>query len=215
MRAEMRAVVFANGNEPDEATVSHWLRPGDRLICADGGARTALSRGLKPDVVIGDLDSLDETQQAQLKAMGCRLIVYPVAKDWTDLELALKLAVEEGATEIVILGALGGRIDQELANVLLLLLPDLEDIPTRIVDERQEMFVMRGEAVITGQAGEIVSLIPLGGDATGIVTEGLLYPLRNEPLLAGPARGISNMMTGEIARVVIKSGALLVVHSRV
>jgi len=208
----MRAVVFANGNEPDEATVSHWLRPGDRLICADGGARTALSLGLKPDVVIGDLDSLDETQQAQLKTMGCRLIVYPVAKDWTDLELALKLAVEEGATEIVILGALGGRIDQELANILLLLLPDLEDIPTRIVDERQEMFVMRGEAVITGQAGEIVSLIPLGGDATGIVTEGLLYPLRNEPLLAGPARGISNEMTGEVARVTLKSGALLVVH---
>jgi thiamine pyrophosphokinase len=163
---------------------------------------------------VGDLDSLDEAQQAQLKVMGCRLDVYPVAKDWTDLELALKLAVDEGATEIIVLGALGGRLDQELANILLLLLPELQAIPTRIVDERQEMFVTRSEGIITGLAGDIVSLIPLGGDVTGIVTTGLLYPLRDEPLLCGPARGISNVMTGEVARVTLRSGALLVVHSR-
>lgn len=214
MKSDLRAVVIANGIAPDEATVGRWLQPGDRLVCADGGAQAALALGLKPDVVIGDLDSLDETQQAQLEALGCRLIVHPVAKDWTDLELALKLAVREGATEIVILGALGGRIDQELANILLLLLPELEDILARIVDEQQEMFVTRGEAIITGRVGEIVSLIPLGGDVTGIVTEGLLYPLRDEPLLAGPARGISNVMMDAVARVVIKSGALLIVHSR-
>lgn len=212
LRFQERVVIIANGIAPDEATVRRWLRPGDGLICADGGARTALALGLRPDAVVGDLDSLDEAQQAQLGAMGCRMAVYPVAKDWTDLELALKLAVEQGAAEIVILGALGGRIDQELANILLLLLPELE-VPARIVDERQEMFVARGEATIMGQAGHVVSLIPLGGDVTGIVTEGLLYPLRDEPLLAGPARGISNVMTGEVARVTLKSGALLIVHS--
>lgn len=209
-----RAVIIANGIPPDEATVRRWLRPGDRLICADGGARTALALGLTPKVVVGDLDSLDETQQAQLKRRGCRLDVYPVAKDWTDLELALKLAVEEGATEIVVLGALGGRIDQELANILLLLLPELEGVPTRIVDEQQEMFVARGEAMITGQAGDIVSLIPLGSDVNGIVTEGLLYPLRDEPLRIGPARGLSNVMIAPVARVTLTSGVLLVVHSR-
>lgn len=214
MKNDLRAVVIANGIAPNEATVRRWLRPGDHLICADGGARTALTLGLEPDVVIGDLDSLDEAQQARLKTMGCRLVVYPVAKDWTDLELALKLAVEEGATEIVVLGALGGRIDQELANILLLLLPELERVPARIVDERQEMFVARTEATVTGKAGDIVSLIPLGGDVTGIVTEGLLYPLCDEPLLAGPARGISNEMAGEVARMTLKSGALLVVHSQ-
>src|SRR5512136_743295 len=213
MTMDQRAVVFANGMAPDRATVCRWLRPGDRVICADGGAKTALALDLTPDVVIGDLDSLDEVQQAQLKAQGCRLVVYPVAKDWTDLELALKLAVQEGAAEIVILGALGGRLDQELANILLLLLPELEHIPARIVDERQEMFVTRGEAAIVGQPEDIVSLIPLGGDVTGIVTEGLLYPLHGEPLLAGPARGISNVMLGEVAHVTLKSGALLVIHS--
>lgn len=213
MMANLRAVIFANGIAPDQATVCRWLRPGDLVVCADGGAKTALAQGLTPDVVIGDFDSLDETQQAQLKAQGCRCVIYPVAKDWTDLELALKLVVQEGATEIIVLGALGGRLDQELANILLLLLPELDDISTRIVDERQELFITRGEATLTGLAGDIVSLIPLGGDVTGIVTEGLLYTLKNEPLLSGPARGISNVMTGELARVMLKSGALLVVHA--
>ena len=90
-----RAVIIANGAAPDEATVCRWFNSTARLICADGGARVALLLSLKPDVVVGDLDSLDEAQQAQLRALGCRLIVYPVAKDWTDLELALKLAVKE------------------------------------------------------------------------------------------------------------------------
>jgi thiamine pyrophosphokinase len=213
MTANIRAVIFTNGAPPDGAAVRRWLRPGDWLICADGGARAALALGLKPDVVIGDLDSLDGMRQTQLKALGCRLIVYPAAKDWTDLELALKLAVEEGASDILILGGLGGRIDQEMANILLLLLPELDGIPAQIADERQELFVTRGEATIAGQAGDTVSLIPLGGDVTGIVTSGLLYPLKNEPLLSGPARGISNVMTGDVARVTLTSGALLVVHS--
>jgi thiamine pyrophosphokinase len=211
----MRTVIIANGIAPDEATICCWLDSETRLICADGGARTALSLGLRPHVVVGDLDSLGEVQRVQLVAMGCRMVIYPVAKDWTDLELALKLAVEEGATDIVILGALGGRLDQELANILLLLLPELKNVSARIVDERQEMFVARGEATITGQAGDMVSLIPLGGDVTGIVTEGLLYPLKDETLFSGPARGISNMMIGRVARVTLRSGALLVIHTRV
>ena len=212
-----RAVIIANGVAPDEATVRRWLQPDDGsiqvwLLCADGGARTALALGLQPEVVVGDLDSLDEAMQARLKAMGCRMVVYPAAKDWTDLELALRLAVEEGASEIVVMGALGGRLDQELANLLLLFLPELKEVPTRIVDDRQEMFVVRSQAEIVGQAGDVVSLIPLGGDVQGIVTEGLLYPLRGEPLGIGPARGVSNVMAAQVARVTIQSGTLLMIH---
>jgi thiamine pyrophosphokinase len=218
MKPLQRAVIIANGAPPEEATIRRWLQPGEdshvRLICADGGARAALALDLTPEVVVGDLDSLDEAMQARLKAIGCRLVVYPAAKDWTDLELTLKLAVQEGAAEIIILGALGGRLDQELANILLLLLPELRHVPTRIVDERQELSVVRDQAEIVGQPGDVVSLIPLGGDVEGIVTEGLLYPLRDEPLLSGPARGVSNVLAEPVARVTLGSGALLIVHSR-
>lgn len=216
-RPDRRAVIIANGVAPDEATVRRWLEPDAGsvqvwLLCADGGARTALALGLQPEVVVGDLDSLDEAMQARLRVMGCRMVVYPAAKDWTDLELALRLAVEEGASEIVVMGALGGRLDQELANILLLFLPGLKEVPTRIVDDRQEIFVVRSRAEIVGQAGDVVSLIPLGGDVQGIVTEGLLYPLRGEPLVIGPARGISNVMAAQVARVTVRSGTLLIVH---
>ncbi len=216
-RPNRRAVIIANGVAPDEATAHRWLQPDDGsvqvwLLCADGGARTALALGLQPEVVVGDLDSLDEAMQARLRAMGCRMVVYPAAKDWTDLELALRLAVEEGASEIVVMGALGGRLDQQLANLLLLFLPELKEVPTRIVDDRQEMFVVCSQAEIVGQAGDVVSLIPLGGDVKGIVTEGLLYPLRGEPLVIGPARGVSNVMAAQVARVTVQSGTLLIVH---
>ncbi len=221
MKQPQRTVVIANGTPPRAATVRRWLAPDPdspgmtvRLICADGGARSALSLGLTPEVVVGDLDSLDEPQRQELHARGSRLVVYPPEKDWTDLELALKLAVAEGATEIIVTGALGGRLDQELANVLLLLLPELQGIPTRIVDERQEMFVTRNRASIAGQPGDIVSLIPLGGSVEGIVTVGLQYPLRDETLVSGPARGISNVMLGDTAEVTLRQGTLLVIHSQ-
>lgn len=208
-----RVVIIANGVPPERATVQRWLTPGARLICADGGARAALALGLSPHSVVGDFDSLDETQRARLQECGGRLIVYPQDKDWTDLELALKLAAEEGAAEVVILGALGGRIDQQLANILLLLLPELRGIPTWIVDETQEISVVRDRIEIVGQPGEVVSLIPLGGDVHGIVTEGLQYPLRDETLTVGPARGISNVMMGQMARVTLRAGCLLIIHA--
>jgi len=211
---KQRVVVIANGVPPSRAVVKHWLTPGARLVCADGGARAALALGLTPHTVVGDFDSLDESHQAPLQELGSRLLVYPKDKDWTDLELALKLAVEEGAAEIVLLGALGGRIDQALANIFLLLLPELHNVPTRIVDESQELFVARERAEVAGQPGESVSLIPLGGDVQGIVTEGLHYPLHDETLAVGPARGVSNVMTGKMARVTLRAGCLLVIHAR-
>ncbi len=208
----MRTVIIANGERPTQDTVHRWLRPGDRLVCADGGARHALTLGLRPQVVVGDMDSLDEPAQAQLKALGARLVVHPAAKDETDLELALLLALQEGATELVVLGGLGGRLDQLIANVLLLTLPQLEGVSARIVDGRQQAFIIRGEATIHGRPGDVLSLIPLGGDAQGILTEGLLYPLRDETLRPGPARGVSNVFTAQTARVTLRRGALLAVH---
>jgi thiamine pyrophosphokinase len=95
---------------------------------------------------------------------------------------------------------------------LLLFLPELAGIPTRIVDDWQEMFVVRSQAEIVGQAGDVVSFIPLGGDVQGIVTEGLLYPLCGEPLVIGPARGVSNVMAAQVARVTVQSGTLLMIH---
>lgn len=208
----MRAIVIANGHvgNLEASRVQTW--PHDLVICADGGVQHALAWGLIPDVVIGDLDSLDGDLQAWLEGEGCQVLVHPTHKDETDLELALRYAINHGADEILILGALGGRIDQTLANVLLLALPELEGVKTRIVAGDQEMFLIQGQALIEGQVGDTVSLLPVAGDVTGITTEGLEYPLQRGTLKFGPALGVSNVLTAPAAQVRVESGLLLCVH---
>ena len=208
----MRAIVIANGHvgNPEADQAQTW--PHDYVICADGGARHALALGLVPDVVIGDLDSLDGDLRVRLEGEGCQVLVHPARKDETDLELALRYAVEHGVDEILILGALGGRIDQTLANVLLLALPTLEGIKARIVAGDQEMFLIRDQALIEGQVGDTVSLLPIAGDVTGVTTEGLEYPLQQGALKFGPALGVSNVLTAPVARVQVERGLLLCIH---
>jgi thiamine pyrophosphokinase len=208
----MRALVIANGHVGDSeaSRVQSW--PHDLVICADGGTQHALTLGLVPGVVIGDLDSLDGDLRARLEGEGCQFLVHPTRKDETDLELALHYAVDHGADEILILGALGGRMDQALANVLLLALPELAGIKTRIVAGDQEMFLIRDQALIEGQVGDTVSLLPIAGDATGITTEGLEYPLQRGTLKFGPALGVSNVLAAPVARVQVERGLLLCIH---
>jgi thiamine pyrophosphokinase len=208
----MRAIVIANGHvgNSEASRVQNW--PHDCVICADGGAQHALGLGLAPDVVVGDLDSLDGDLQARLEDEDCQVLVHPPRKDETDLELALRYAIDHGVDEILILGALGGRIDQTLANILLLTLPELQKVKTRIVAGDQEMFLIRGQAFIEGQVGDTVSLLPIAGDVTGITAEGLEYPLHHGTLKFGPTLGISNVLKAPVARVQVGQGLLLCVH---
>jgi thiamine pyrophosphokinase len=205
----MRAIIFANGEFPDPQSARKLLRPGDLIVAADGGTRHALAAGVTPNVVIGDLDSLAPETRARLETAGTRIVRFSPRKDETDLELALLHAAQEGATEIVILAALGGRLDQTIANVLLLALPELTGIDTRIIEGAQEAFLIQGEAVIQGRPGDTVSLIPLGGDAEGVTAEGLEWSLGEDTLRFGPARGVSNVLTAEQARVRVWRGSLL------
>jgi thiamine pyrophosphokinase len=207
----MRAIIIANGRIQDGDLHSSLITPMDLVICADGGVDNALTLGLVPDVVIGDLDSLDESLRSRLEKQHCQFIPYPARKDETDLELAVKYAAEQGAQEILILGALGYRLDHALANVLLLALPELRSAKVKILDGGQEIFLIRDEALIKGQVGDTLSLLPLTGHVTGIYTEGLEYPLENGTLYRGPARGVSNVLTAPQARVRIDQGLLLAV----
>ena len=207
----MRAIIIANGQIHDGDFLRSLVAPTDLVICADGGVSNALALGLQPQVVIGDLDSFDSDLQAQLEGEGCQVLVYPARKDETDLELALYYAIDIGVDEILILGALGGRIDQTLANVLLLALPELRSVQARILDGRQEVFLIRDEALVEGQVGDTLSLLPLTEEVTGIYTEGLEYPLENGTLYLGPALGVSNTLTAPQARVRVGQGLLLAV----
>jgi len=207
----MRAIIFVNGDLPHPAAYRHLLHPDDLVIAADGGARHALAMGVRPHVVIGDLDSLESDLRAELAKAGTQFLSHPPEKDETDLELALLHAVEQGAEEILVFGALGRRIDQTLANLLLLAHPVLTGVSVRIVADGQTVFLIRDQALIEGYPGDTVSLIPVGGDVHGVTAEGLRWPLADETLHFGPARGISNVLLGRQARVRVREGLLLCV----
>lgn len=210
----MRAVIFANGELHYPEHVRALLRPDDALIAADGGARHCMALALSPAVVIGDFDSLSEAELAALQSNGAEIIRHPSNKDETDLELALLHAKQIGATEVVVLAALGARWDQTLANILLLTHPKLSSMHIELVEGRQRIYAIKAQGVIRAQPGDIVSLIPVGGDASGVITDGLKFPLNNETLYFGTTRGISNVLLNSQARVEVKHGVLLCVVGR-
>ena len=209
-----RLIIFANGLVPDLESARQLIQPGDMLYAADGGTRHVLALGLLPSVVIGDLDSVTSNERQWLVVRGVQIQQYPSDKDETDLELALHLAIEAGYREIRILGGLGGRLDQTLENLSLLTGPELADLDVRIDDGVEEAFFTRNQCEIRGRPGDIVSLIPWGGEVIGICTEGLRWPLRSETLFPNKTRGISNEMFNEMATIEIVSGLLLCIHRR-
>lgn len=210
------AIVLANGQLDDPDLIARRLQATDYdlVIAADGGSHHAGRLNLRIDVVIGDLDSLGEAFREKLIAGGTRVEVAPAHKDETDLELALIYAIDRGADRIITLGLLGGRLDMSLANILLLTHPYLRQARVEIWNGNQTTWLIRppGDR-IGGQPGDTLSLIPLGGDAQGVKTHRLEYPLRDETLLFGPARGVSNVFLESTARVDLRDGLLLAVHT--
>lgn len=210
----MRAIIVA-GSPQTEPPPRLQPAAGDLLIAVDLGGSHCLHWGWQPGVVIGDLDSLPAADEAVLRTRGCRFITAPARKDETDLELALDYAVQAAVGEIIILGAWGGRIDMSLANVLLLTRPNLAGVLVRLVEGPQTVYLAQpGQPVcVEGQPGDLLSLIPVGGDAMGVSVGGVEWPLHGDRLPLGIARGVSNVLTGSSARVAVGGGQLLVVHT--
>ena len=208
----MYAVIVASTPELDIAPYQEHIRAADLLIAADGGALPLLRAGIVPHVAMGDMDSINAAGLAELEAHGIILRRFPREKDETDLELALLYAAAAGATAIDILGALGGRWDHTLANVALLALPELRERRARLLADHQTLFLVRDTAVLEGQVGDTVSLLPLAGDAHGVTTTGLRYPLDNATLSYERARGVSNVLLDPPGQVSLRAGLLLVVQ---
>ncbi len=209
-----RAVIFVNGRIPDLELVRRLISPGDTLLTADGGTRLALALGLAPSVIIGDLDSLTDEHRRELDAAGTEIRQYPRDKNETDFELALRYAVNARYREIIVVAALGDRLDQTLGNLGLLTAPFLVGLDVRVDDGVERAYFVRTQAQVEGRPGDLVSLIPWGGEVIGVTTVGLRWPLRGETLYPYQTRGISNELLGETASVSLKSGLLLVIHSR-
>jgi thiamine pyrophosphokinase len=189
------------------------LDDAELVIAVDAGADAVLLAGRRPHILIGDLDSITSEALEELEAAGTEIVRLPMAKDETDTEAALRLAVGYGAEQVLVLGALGGpRLDHLIGNLLLLGAEWLEPVDVRLLDELHEVFLVKGAADILGCEGDLVSLFPLTPEVVAVTTTGLEYPLSAETLFQAATRGVSNVMTAGAARVEHGEGALLVVH---
>lgn len=221
------ALILADGAAPSRAALDHawpgWDRGVSVVVAADGGARHADALGVRIDRWVGDGDSISQSELDALAATGVAIERAPVDKDESDTELALLAALEAGVDAVAILGGLGGaRIDHALSNVGLLEHAGLAGRRAVLYDEHAARISLlvapdaNGERVtrtLDGREGDLVSLIPDGGTATGVTTEGLRFPLRAEALQLGRTRGVSNVRTAEMARVTLESGRLLVIET--
>jgi thiamine pyrophosphokinase len=213
MPAEERAL-----NEPDVVVVASGPGPAltlpvaQTVVAADGGLDRALALGLDVDVVIGDLDSVSAEALAAAESVGARVVRHPSAKDTTDLELALDEAVAVGARRVLVVGSSEGRLDHLLSSLLLLGSERYAALELDAVVGGAVVHVVRGERVLPGSTGELLTLVPLGGQAAGVATEGLEYPLVGETLEPGSTRGVSNVFLGDDAKVTLTSGVLLAVR---
>ncbi len=234
-------IVTSAARQENPIYIRPLVKPGSILICADGGTEVALGLGLRPDLVVGDLDSLDETTRREAEAI-CAIRTFPVRKDKTDTHLALEAALDYSPDEVMVCGAFGDRFDHNLG--LVALTAGLGPHPRVVLKgARQEAFLVRGRealpvtpgapgrgvsagatepapiaaaegvgaATISGAARDVVSLIPLTPTVSGVSTEGLGYPLREATLRWGETLGVSNEMLGPRASVTVDGAGLLLV----
>ncbi|HBO33341.1 MAG TPA: thiamine diphosphokinase [Anaerolineaceae bacterium] len=207
-------LIFANGELTHPEAVLSLATTAKIIIAVDGGLAHIQALGLQPDMLIGDLDSVSPEQIRWAEEQGSEVRRFPVNKNETDLELALLAAAETGCRHIVIVAALGGRLDQTLSNIFLLNLPVLADLDVRIDDGKQEVILIHSAADLQGNPGDTISLLPISPIVRGITTTGLQYPLTDESLIFYRSRGISNEMLSSRVHVEIQSGILICIHER-
>lgn len=212
MDAPRRAAVVFAGGDPFPASSGVRLPHDAFVIAADSGVAHALAAGCPVDLVVGDLDSADPIAIEKARAAGAEIERHPVEKDQTDLELALRAARARGAARIVVIGGRGGRLDHFLANALTVAGPAAGDSEIEWITGAGLVTVVRSAATLTGQPGDLCSLLAVGGPASGVRTAGLRYPLDGAELLPGSTWGVSNEFTEPVARVSVETGTVLAVQ---
>lgn len=201
-------IVIAGGDPPLPGTRQELPSPA-WVVAADSGFDHAAGLGLEVDLIIGDMDSVSSEGAVSRTAR----ISHPADKDQTDLELALRhVAAHESVQRIVVVGGFGGRFDHTAVNLGLLAADWLETLDLEWIAGAAKCHVIRDVRRIHGDPGEIISLVPVGGDAIGITTKGMKWALDNEDLPAGSTRGAGNILTGSVATVKVRSGTLLAIQ---
>ncbi len=207
----MNVVIVLGGDAPGKALLENCASCADLTIAADRGLEAFEQAGVKPDILLGDMDSVREDVLCRMQNAS-EIDRLPAIKDDTDGVHALDVAIARGAKHITLLGALGGRMDHAMANLMLLVRAHRGGAKAQVLSESVRIERVDGCCVIQNAKGDTVSLLPLG-EAKGVTLSGFFYPLENHDLDSGYPLGISNVVTDETACVWVREGDLLLFHN--
>lgn len=207
-----RAILFLNGDlKGDDSFYKDYINQTDYLVAVDGGAEYLFALNLKPELIIGDLDSISKKTMAYYKNLGVELEEFPVEKDKTDSELILDKLLKKGFSEIIIFSALGGRVDHQLANIFLLTKFKNTESDLKIVTPQETIRLITDKAVLYKERNKTVSLISLSAKTKGVNLSGFKYNTKDVIINRGSSLGISNQVKSDKAKVEIDKGELLLI----
>lgn len=210
----MRAVIVSGGKLEDIDLINRCMSEGSKLIACDSGLNYIYRAKLKPDIILGDFDSVDDEVLDYYKKSGSEIITYPVKKDSTDTELGIFAAEKMGSDDIIILAASGTRLDHTIANIQMLLPLLKKGTRARLIDEHNIVELVNDKLAINNKKGSYISFLPLTERVCGICSKGLEYPLNNTDIEVGTSLTVSNVVTSESAYVSVKSGVLISIIAR-
>lgn len=210
----MRVLIIGNGNIANTRIIQNILKPDDVILCCDGGSKYLFEEGIIPHYIIGDLDSSIPQIIQFFETKGVIFKKFNRKKDETDMELCIDFAISLGASQIIILGGIGTRLDHTLTNINLLIKAENSNVKATIIDDNNEINIISSSIQINGKKGDLISLIPISTTVNGISTSGLEYPLTNATMTIGKSLGVSNVLEDIKANISIKDGYLLVIKSR-
>lgn len=205
-----RCVIFGAGPIQDDQITRSFLQQDDFILCADGGYAYAHKMGLRPDLLIGDFDSMRPPEHA-----GCEVCAYPPEKDDTDMLLALKCGLERGFRDYLILGGLGGRLDHTVANFTVLAYAIDHGAKAVLRDEKNAAILLRDSSISVPACPECkLSVFPYGGGAEGVYLRGVKYPLEDYEMDPYCTLGVSNEILPSGGKISVKNGTLLLIFSK-
>lgn len=210
----MRGVIISNGTIKNLNLLTLNLKENDYIVCADGGANYIKRMNIYPNVIMGDLDSINSQVLGYAKKSNIPIIKFPSHKDKTDTELAIDHLIEKGCNEILLMGVTGSRLDHTLGNITLLYKLMNKGIKGRIIDDNNVVYIVKDRIKLYNKRGSYVSIIPLTDNGAVVSLEGFEYRLNSYHIDFASTLGISNRILGKEAFVEIEKGVCLIIESR-
>lgn len=206
-----KAIILLNGEESIPNSIHKMINPEDLVVCADGGANTALQMKIKPSIIVGDFDSLSQKNIEYFKQQGVPFLRFSKEKNETDAEIALRYIAKQKIRDVFIYGFLGKRSDHFLATLQLPLNQAFSSLTITFISDTQFFLYIRKRKVITAPPDSLITLLPTSRSVSAITTTGLKYPLINESLIYGRSRGVSNVFTHKKAIITVGRGIVLAI----